>query len=479
MRMRLIAAATTIVALAVPAQAQQLQPLAPAPDFDKVVIKTADLGNRTYMLEGEGGNITVAVADDGVIMVDSQFAPLYGKINVAIAALTQQPIRYLIITHFHRDHTGGNEAFGRDGATIVAHENVKTHLASGTRNGLTGNKVPPAPAIALPTETYKDTMTVRLQGRAAELKHPVDAHTDGDTYIYFADANVLVTGDIVFFGRYPNIDFLYGGSIDGMIRGVDDLLKFAKDDTKIVPGHGPVGTKATMREYRQMLVEARDRIQKLKAAGKTEDEVVAAKAERRLRCKVRLGRAGNRKLHTRDLSLAEELGRCHWLNLRLILREGEMTWEFNMPIRSIISHTAIGCGGVIAGWLIAAGQLGIMPSFAQTPEASPGQRSTELFNRVMDDVLGHRLTVRLTERDPGNGSAAHRHPGSHTVGYILEGSYEVKINDGPVQTLKPGEVFYEPPNALHAISRNASAAQPLRYLVIQVSDPTKPATVPE
>ncbi len=107
MRMRLIAAATTIVALAVPAQAQQLQPLAPAPDFDKVVIKTADLGNRTYMLEGEGGNITVAVADDGVIMVDSQFAPLYGKINAAIAALTQQPIRYLIITHFHRDHTGG------------------------------------------------------------------------------------------------------------------------------------------------------------------------------------------------------------------------------------------------------------------------------------------------------------------------------------------------------------------------------------
>jgi mannose-6-phosphate isomerase-like protein (cupin superfamily) len=143
--------------------------------------------------------------------------------------------------------------------------------------------------------------------------------------------------------------------------------------------------------------------------------------------------------------------------------------EFNMPIRSIISHTAIGCGGVLAGWLIAAGQLGIMPSFAQAPPASSGQRSTELFNRVMDDVLGRRL----------NGSAAHRHPGSHTVGYILEGSYEVKINDGPVQTLKPGEVFYEPPNALHAISRNASAAQPLRYLVIQVSDPTKPATVPE
>ena len=144
----------------------------------------------------------------------------------------------------------------------------------------------------------------------------------------------------------------------------------------------------------------------------------------------------------------------------------------------IISQIAIGCGGVIAGWLMAAGQLGIA-SFAQVPAASPGQRSTELFNHIMDDVLGRRLTVRLIERDPGNGSAAHRHPGSHTVGYILEGSYEVKINDGPAQTLKPGEVFYEPPNALHAISRNASTTQPLRYLVIQVSDPTKLATVPE
>ena len=277
MRMRTIAVAAALVALGAIAQAQQLQPLAPAPDFDKVVIKTTDLGKRTYVLEGEGGNITVAVADDGVIMVDSQFAPLHDKIKAAIGALTKQPIRYLVITHFHRDHTGGNEAFGKDGATIVAHESVKTHLASGTRNGLTGNMVPPAPAIALPKETYKETMTVRLQGRSAELKHPADVHTDGDTYIYFADANVLVTGDIVFFGRYPNIDFLYGGSIDGMIRGVDELLKFAKDDTKIVPGHGPVGTKAMMRDYRQMLMEARDRIQKLKAAGKTEDEVVAAK----------------------------------------------------------------------------------------------------------------------------------------------------------------------------------------------------------
>jgi glyoxylase-like metal-dependent hydrolase (beta-lactamase superfamily II) len=270
-------AAAMLLALGAGAHAQQLQPLAPTPDFDKVTIKTTDLGNRIYVLEGEGGNITVAVGDDGAIVIDSQFAPLYNKIKAAIAALTNKPVRYLIITHFHRDHTGGAEAFGKDGAVIVAHENVKTRMASGTRNGLTGNMVPPAPQIALPKETYKDTMTLRVQGRVADLHYSAAVHTDGDTYVYFPEANVLATGDIVFFGRYPNIDFAYGGSIDGMIRGVDELLNFARETTTVVPGHGPVGNKVMMREYREMLVVARDRIQKLKAAGKSEDEVVAAK----------------------------------------------------------------------------------------------------------------------------------------------------------------------------------------------------------
>lgn len=150
-----------------------------------------------------------------------------------------------------------------------------------------------------------------------------------------------------------------------------------------------------------------------------------------------------------------------------------------MRVRGIISHVLFGCGAALATYVVMSGHIGVVSSFAQTPAASSGQRSTELFNKVMDDVLGRRLTVRLTERDPGNGSAAHRHPGSHTVGYILEGTYEVKIDDGPVRTLKPGEVFYEAPNALHAVSRNASTSQPLKYLVIQVSDPSKPATVPE
>jgi len=150
-----------------------------------------------------------------------------------------------------------------------------------------------------------------------------------------------------------------------------------------------------------------------------------------------------------------------------------------MRMHSAISHFAVACAGAIGAWAVATGHPGIVPSFAQTPAAATGQRSAELFNRVMDDVLGRRLTVRLTEREPGNGSPAHRHPGSHTIGYILEGTYEVKIDDGPVRTLKPGEVFYEAPNALHAVSRNPSTTQPLKYLVIQVSDPSKPATVPE
>ena len=281
MRTGLIAIATALGALTVVAEAQPCLPPTPAPNFANAVIKTTDLGNRIYLLEGVGGtvggNVVIAAGDDGVIMVDNMFTQMYGKIKAAIAAITPQPVRYLVNTHFHRDHTGGTEAFAKDGAVIVAHENLKRVLASGSRNGLNCAKTPPVPEIALPKETYKDTMTLRLGGRTAELRHPIDVHTDGDTTIYFADANVLVAGDLVFYGRYPNIDFVYGGSIDGMIRGTDDLLNFAKEDTKIAPGHGPAGTKAMMRDYRTMLAQARERIAKLKAAGKTEEEVVALK----------------------------------------------------------------------------------------------------------------------------------------------------------------------------------------------------------
>jgi cyclase len=274
-------AAALALALTGPAGAQvaqpALQPSTPRAPLETVDVKTTDLGKRTWLLEAEGGgNMVVADGADGVILVDSHFAELHDKIKAAIAAVTPRPVRYLVVTHFHRDHTGGDEAFAREGAIVVAQEKARDRLASGTTNGLTGNVLPPAPAIAVPKQIYGDGMTLRLQDRTAELKH-LTAHTDGDTYIYFPDANVLATGDIVTFARYPNIDFAYGGSIDGIIAGVDVLLKVGDENTRIVPGHGPLGTKAGVRAYRRMLVEARDRIARLKAAGNSEDEVVAAR----------------------------------------------------------------------------------------------------------------------------------------------------------------------------------------------------------
>ena len=281
MRTRWPAGAATLVACLGMARAEPCLPPTPVPDFEHAAIKTSDLGHRTFLLEGAsgtvGGNVAAIVGDNGVIVVDDMFGQMYGKLKTAIAAITSQPVRYVVNTHYHRDHTGGNAAFAQDGAVVVAHENVKRVLASGSRSGLTCTPVPPAPENALPRETYRDAMTLRLAGRTAELRHYADTHTSGDTAIWLPDANILIAGDLAFFGRYPNIDFLFGGSIDGAIRGTDELLWLARPDTTIVPGHGPAGTTATLREYRAMLADARERVARLKAAGKTEDEVVAAR----------------------------------------------------------------------------------------------------------------------------------------------------------------------------------------------------------
>jgi glyoxylase-like metal-dependent hydrolase (beta-lactamase superfamily II) len=255
----------------------------PPVDFSKVEIKTTDLGDNVYMLEGQmlgsiGGNITVAVAKTGIIMVDGQFAPLHDKIKAAISTISTLPIKYLINTHYHGDHTGGNEAFAKDGVTIVSDVNVKLRLAEGTTNGLTGVKTPPAAAGALPTKTYAGgVLKIRLPGRVADLKHIPNAHTDGDTYVWFKTANVLSTGDTFTNGRYPNIDFANGGNIKGMIAAADAYLKMTNAKSRIVPGHGPIADKAMLTEYRAMLVTARDRMAALVKAGKSEDDVVAAK----------------------------------------------------------------------------------------------------------------------------------------------------------------------------------------------------------
>jgi cyclase len=272
-----VAAVATIMALAGPVFAQQPPAAPPPPDFSKVEIKTTDLGDNIYMLEGQGGNITVAVGKDGIIMVDGQYAPLHDKIKAAIKAISNKPIKYLINTHFHGDHTGGNELFAKDGVTIVAQVNVKNRLAAGTSNGLTGAKTPPAPPAALPSDTYTNFSKIRLEGRIADLKHIANAHTDGDTYVWFKTANVLSTGDTFTNGRYPNIDFANGGNIRGMIAATDAYLKLVNARTKIVPGHGPLADRTALMEYRAMLISAHDRMAKLVKEGKSEDDVVAAK----------------------------------------------------------------------------------------------------------------------------------------------------------------------------------------------------------
>ncbi|WP_298270974.1 MBL fold metallo-hydrolase [uncultured Bradyrhizobium sp.] len=270
-----LAAALALSGLAL---AQQGPPAAPpAPDFSKVEIKTTDLGDGIYMLEGQGGNITVATAKDGIIMVDSEFAPLHDKIKAAIATISPLPVKYLINTHFHGDHTGGNAPFAKDGAIIVSEVNVKTRLAAGTTNGLTGVKTPPAAPEALPAKTYTGRYKIRMPGRVADLKHIANAHTDGDTYVWFKTANVLATGDTFTNGRYPNIDFANGGNINGMIAAADTYLKLTNARSRIVPGHGPIADKAALQAYRTMLATARDRMAKLVKDGKSEDEVVAAK----------------------------------------------------------------------------------------------------------------------------------------------------------------------------------------------------------
>ena len=254
-------------------------PAPAAPNFAAVQIKATDLGARTWMLEGQGGNMLVVAGDDGVILVDTQFAPLHDKIKAAVAGLSDQPIRYVVNTHLHGDHTGGNQGFWLSGATIVAHANLRRSMAEGVTNALTGAKTPPAPQAALPQRTYTGAGTaLSVRGRRIQLVHMPLAHTRGDTAVWVPDANVMAAGDIVSIGgRYPNIDVGDGGDIDGMIAAVDAFLRRTTVQTRIVPGHGPLMSRADLVAYRQLLADARDAVRKAKAAGLSEDEMIAAK----------------------------------------------------------------------------------------------------------------------------------------------------------------------------------------------------------
>ena len=275
MKLRYALLTTAAVSLlAAPAYAQG------QPDFSKVEIKTTDLGHNTYMLEGQGGNMVVAVGDDGVIQVDGEFAPLHDKIKAAVAKVSGgKPVKYLVNTHFHGDHTGGNGPFAKDGITVVAHQNLALRLEHGSTNGLSGAKTAPVEKEAVPTKTYTtEGLQLMVKGKTAMVNHPASAHTDTDSYVYLPESNVIATGETVSLGeRYVTIDYANGGSINGIISTVETYLKLGNDDTKYVPGHGSLASHADIQRYHDMLVRVRDAVQAEIKAGKTEAQAVSDK----------------------------------------------------------------------------------------------------------------------------------------------------------------------------------------------------------
>jgi len=246
------------------AQAQQQ-------DFSAVQIKTHQVAGNVYYLEGQGGNVGLLVGDDGVLMIDDQFAPLSEKLLAAIRALSDKPIRMLVNTHVHGDHTGGNENFGKLGIDIVAHDNVRVRLARGVNNG------PPSPAVALPVVTFGDKMSMHLNGETVTVGKLPPSHTDGDSYIHFAKADVIHTGDSFRTVGYPGVDFNNGGSVKGTIEALQALYDLAGPNTKILPGHGVVVTRAEVAAFRDLTVELQKRFTDLVRQGMTLEQVVAAK----------------------------------------------------------------------------------------------------------------------------------------------------------------------------------------------------------
>jgi glyoxylase-like metal-dependent hydrolase (beta-lactamase superfamily II) len=247
-----------------------------AQNFDTVQIKTIKITDKIYMLEGEGGNIGVLVGNDGIVIIDDQFAPLSEKIITALKALGDKPVRFVINTHFHGDHVGGNENFGGRGAIIVAQENSRLRMTSDEFMTTINNQKQAAPYDALPKVTFTESVTLHLNGETVQVFHVKNAHTDGDAIIYFKESNVIHGGDV--FVRYglPYIDQPHGGTIDGMINGVNELLKRANDSSQIVPGHGKMATNKDVLAYRNMLVTIRDRVAKAIKQGKTVDEIMKA-----------------------------------------------------------------------------------------------------------------------------------------------------------------------------------------------------------
>jgi len=267
---RVLPALSLLLLLARPASAQP-------EDYSKVVVKTTPVAGSVSMLQGEGGNIGVLVGPDGVLLVDDEFAPLVPKIEAAVKQLSPKPIRFVINTHWHGDHTGGNAALGTGGAIIVAQDNVRKRLSTEQFSTFSQQTLPPSPAVAWPVITFLDSVSFHLGGEDIDVLHVAPAHTDGDSVVFFKKSNVVHAGDLLFNGLYPFIDFGSGGSIDGVVAGADMLLSRIDDTTKIINGHGPLASKADLKRYRDMLATIRDRVRKAIQDGKTLDQTVALK----------------------------------------------------------------------------------------------------------------------------------------------------------------------------------------------------------
>jgi len=259
--------ATLLVAAAARAFAQQ-------PDFDKVEIKVTRVAGTVYMLEGAGGNIGASVGDDGIVIVDDQFAPLADKIRAALRGLTDKPVRFVINTHWHFDHTGGNAYFQKQGP-IIAHDNVRERLARGGR--ILDMDIKPAPAESLPIVTFAHDVSVHLNGEDIRAIHFPHGHTDGDAVIFFPKSNVVHMGDDFVTYGFPFIDLASGGSVRGMIAACDKVIESVPADAKIIPGHGKLGTVADLKPYVAMLKETSARVAAGVKAGKSVQELKDAK----------------------------------------------------------------------------------------------------------------------------------------------------------------------------------------------------------
>ena len=258
-----------------PAPAPMPAPAAQQPPPD-VKIETANLAPGIYVLTGRGGNIGLTVGKDGAAIIDDQFADMVPKIRAAVAMLSATPVEFVINTHLHGDHTGGNDAFGASGAVIIAHDNVRKRLGSDQVNPTTNQPIPARAREALPVVTFADSATLHFNDETLEFQHLPNAHTETDITVRFRKANIIHMGDL-FVGGFPFIDGNTGGTFDGLIKAHEAVLASIDDNTKVIRGHGPVGNKADLQAYHDMLVVVRDRIAKLVKAGKTEQQVLEAR----------------------------------------------------------------------------------------------------------------------------------------------------------------------------------------------------------